>query len=307
MNDFRVAAVVMRSGFGEIERNLATMERFAHQAAREGADVICFPEMSVTGYALKEHIREFAEPVPGPSSQKVRQMATSHNLAILAGLAEKTGGDGIAITQVVALPDGSMDVYRKLHLSSGEQAFFQAGSDIPVFKLGATRFGVQLCYDAHFPELTTILALKGAEIIFMPHASPPPEAASEKKNRWLRYLAARAYDNSVFVVACNQTGDGGADIRFAGVTLVLDPRGEVIAEGSGDEEGMIVADLKSELLKKTRNTRMGFFLAHRRPELYSELVSPMVDAIADRPRGDDCSFEEKPPESTPKARTASNS
>jgi predicted amidohydrolase len=307
MNDLRVAVVVMRSGFGEIERNLARMEHFAGQAAEQEVDVVCFPEMSITGYALKEEVVEYAEPAPGPSTNEVQHMSSRHNVAILAGLAEKTDGNGIAITQVVALPDGSMSTYRKLHLSLGEQAFFQAGCDIPLFRYEETMFGVQLCYDAHFPELSSIMALKGAEVIFMPHASPPPESADEKKNRWLRYLAARAYDNSVFVIACNQTGDGGAGIRFAGVALALDPRGEIIAETSDAEERMIVAELKSDLLRKTRETRMGFFLAHRRPELYSGLVAPMAESLLEGSHGSNCFFEEKPPGGAVKARKASNS
>lgn len=279
MKDLCVAAVVMRSGFGEIGSNLERIELFSKEAARQGVDIICFPEMSITGYALKEEIRSMAEPVPGPSSRKIQRIAAENDIIILAGLAEKVENEGIAITQIVASPKSETEKYRKLHLSTGEQAFFQAGTTAPVFKEAETDFGLQLCYDAHFPELSTMLALKGAEVLFMPHASPAPETADEKRNRWLRYLSARAYDNSVFVVACNQAGDGGAGISFSGVALVIDPRGEIIAESAGDEDKMIVAELKSELLAKTRNTRMGFFLSHRRPELYGELADETAGAV----------------------------
>ncbi len=296
MNDLRVAAVVMRSGFGETEANLAKMERFVRQAARSGAEVVCFPEMSVTGYALKEEIRGFAEPVPGPSTWEVSRMAAENDVTILAGLLEQTESDGVAITQIIVSPSGEIGTYRKLHLSPGEQEFFQAGGETPIFSAGGTTFGVQLCYDAHFPELSTLLALKGAEVLFMPHASPPPESADEKRDRWLRYLSARAYDNGAFVVACNQTGDGGAGIRFAGVALILDPRGEVIAETSGDEESMIVAELKAEALTRTRSARMGFFLAHRRPELYGALTVPTADMSLERHRGRVGSCEDEVPE-----------
>lgn len=307
MNDLTVAAVVMRSGFGEIGSNLGTMERSVRRAARSGVDVVCFPEMNITGYALKEEIRKFAEPVPGPSTQEVQRMADKHDVMILAGLAERTGDDGVAITHVVASPSGDMRTYRKLHLSLGEHEYFQAGDDIPVFKVGGTTFGVELCYDAHFPELSTILALKGAEVLFMPHASPPPESSNEKRDRWLRYLSARAYDNGVFVVACNQAGDGSAGIRFAGVALILDPRGEIIAETSGDEDAMVVATLKAEVLTRTRDTRMGFFLAHRRPELYDALAAPMADTISVRTRRHIGSYKEEKPEEAENAHVASNS
>ena len=279
MNDLRVAVVIMRSGFGEIESNLARMEQFVRQAARSNADIICFPEMNITGYALREEIRKFAEPVSGPSTREVRRIAEENNIMTLAGLAEQTENGGVAITQIIVSPSGDVATYRKLHLSAGERELFEAGNEAPVFTTGGTTFGIQLCYDAHFPELSTLLALKGAEVMFMPHASPPPESPDEKRERWLRYLSARAYDNSTFVVACNQTGDGGAGIRFSGVGLVLDPRGEIVAETSGDEEKMVIAELKAEVLARTRRTRRGFFLAHRRPELYDGLSAPMADRI----------------------------
>lgn len=276
MIDQRAAAVAMQSRFGDIEGNLARMEVFVREAARKGASVICFPELSISGYALKDEIHRIAEPVPGPSTHKVQQMARENGILILAGLFERVE-KGTAITHIVVAPDGCMGKYRKLHLSLGERALLCAGSETPVFRYAGTCFGIELCYDAHFPELSTILALKGAEIIYMPHASPPPESPDEKRNRWLRYLGARAYDNSAFVVACNQAGDGAAGIRFGGVALALDPRGDVLAEASGDEESMIMADLKSESLARTRNARMGFFLMHRRPELYSRLLAGITD------------------------------
>lgn len=277
MKDLRVVAVIMRSEFGEIETNLAKMEGFVKAAAEQGAAIICFPEMCVTGYALKGAIREFAEPVPGPSARKIWKMASDNDIIVIGGLAERTEEDGIAITQIVASPGEEIEKYRKLHLSEGEQAFFQEGSKVPVFRIGEVAFGVQLCYDAHFPELSGMMALGGAEILFMPHASPPPESAKEKRDRWLRYLAARAYDNSVFVVACNQAGDGGAGISFSGAGLIINPRGEVIAEASSGEERMLLAELRAEDLERTRNARMGFFLKRRRPELYGPLTVPMED------------------------------
>jgi len=307
MDDLRVAAVVMRSGFGETTSNLASMERFVRQAARSGAHIVCFPEMSITGYVLRSEIEKFAEPIPGPSTSEVQRMARENKVGILAGLAELTGSHAMAMTQVVVSPSGTMEIYRKLHLSEGEQGLFEGGCDAPVFKVGGTTFGVQLCYDAHFPELSTILALKGAEVFFMPHASPPPETAEQKRMRWLRYLSARAYDNSAFVVACNQTGDGGAGIRFSGVALILDPRGQLIAETSGDEERMIIADLKADTLRKTRNTRMGFFLARRRPELYGMLSASTENGAYERPEANTGFDEARLPEESSSARAASAS
>lgn len=279
MDDLRAAAVVMRSGFGKIDENLGKMKQFIRQAESSGVKLICFPEMNITGYALKKEIARYAEPVPGSSTREVQRMAREHGVTVLAGLAEKTPQGTIAITQVVVSPEGDVGTYRKLHLSQAERGIFAAGREIPVFRAAGTTFGLQLCYDAHFPELSTLLALKGAEVLCMPHASPPPESSDEKRERWLRYLCARAYDNSVYVVACNQTGDGGVGTTFSGVALVLDPRGEILGETIGDEEKMLITDLKAEVLNRTRKARVGFFLAHRRPELYGPLSEPLAEHI----------------------------
>jgi len=140
-----------------------------------------------------------------------------------------------------------------------------------VFDVKGCTFGIELCYDTHFPELSTLLTLKGAEIIFCLHASP--RGTPEQKHRsWLRHLTARAYDNGVFIVACNQTGANGDGLEFPGIALVLNPSGEVIAEHVSGEEGVLFADLRAADLAHVRENRMRFFLPNRRPGLYKGLI-----------------------------------
>jgi N-carbamoylputrescine amidase len=116
-----------------------------------------------------------------------------------------------------------------------------------------------------------VLALKGAEILFVPHASPR-ESTAEKKERWLRYLPARAYDNSVFLVACNLLGETESGLAFSGSALILDPRGERLAESQNGGEGVILAELKSDTLRRVKENTKGFFLGRRRLEIYKELI-----------------------------------
>jgi len=271
MDDLRIAAVVMQSVFGETSDNLHRMETWVREAVSEGADLVCFPELNLTGYSVREVVRSVAESIPGPLSQAVVQMAQESRVCILAGMVEKDTEGRIFASHFVADPQGLQGVYRKSHLSPFEQRLYSAGNALPVFSFGGTTFGIELCYDTHFPELSTLLALKGADIFFCLHASPrgTPE---EKQRSWLRHLTARAYDNGVFVVTCNQTGDNKDGLEFPGLAFVLNPSGEVISEDVSGEEKVLFADLRVAELAHVRENRMRYFFPNRRPELYEGLV-----------------------------------
>jgi N-carbamoylputrescine amidase len=158
-------------------------------------------------------------------------------------------------------------IYRKIHVAPPELGIFSAGDATPVFRIDGVRLGIQLCYDAHFPELATRMALDGADIIFMPHASPRG-APAQKLTSWMRHLTARAFDNGVFIVACNQNGDNQKRLKFPGLAVMIDPSGAIIKKDISGKDGILVANLKAETLKAVRGHRMRYFLPNRRPELY---------------------------------------
>lgn len=272
MEDVTVAAVNFRPEFGQIDLNLARLERWVEQLAGQGAEIICFPEMSICGYDHTPAVYPLAQPVPGPATERLVTMAARYQVTILAGLAELPpagqASDGrLYITHVVATPQGLAGIYRKTHVGPSERDMFQPGHEVSVFQPGHCCFGLQLCYDAHYPEMSTLQALAGADILFMASASPrddPPQ----KKERMLRYLPARAYDNSCYVVACNLVGPGQAGQSFAGVALIINPKGEILAEAVSWEEDAAMCRLNGSEVERIRRTKMGYFLAHRRPELY---------------------------------------
>ena len=272
MEDIRVAAVVMQSAVGKKEENLDRMESFVRRAADQGVQIICFPEMNISGYGLRQNMATLAERIPGPITEAVLKIARENGLLILAGSAEKGAEGEIFISHFAASPEGLLGVYRKLHLGPPEEGVYRPGWAQPVFHYQGCTFGIELCFDAHFPELSTMLGVRGAEIIFIPHASPR-ESSEEKKERWLRYLPARAYDNSVFIVACNQAGETESGLALPGTALILNPRGELIAANGGGEEGIILADLKEVVFRKVRENPQGFFLNRRRPSLYEKLAA----------------------------------
>jgi N-carbamoylputrescine amidase len=267
MKDLRIAAVMCRSHIGEIRRNLDNLVRWVQVAKGKGAELICFPELNLTGYCTRLEITPPAISFKDPIISEILQLATSLNIVILTGLVEAGRHNENYISHLVIPPNGKLGVYRKLHMAPPEKDLYSAGENIPVFKAAGITFGIQLCYDAHFPELSARMTQLGAEVIFFPHASPRGSAI-EKHHSWMRHLPARAYDNSVFVVACNQVGDNCNQLTFPGNALVIGPSGELIEKSVTGREGLLLADLKAKLLDKVRRHPMRHFFPNRRPELY---------------------------------------
>jgi N-carbamoylputrescine amidase len=273
VRDVTVAAVHLHAELGAIEGNLERIEIWAARLADQGADAVCFPEMSICGYDRTSDVLALGQPVPGPATDRLRAIAARQGVTLIAGLAE-SGADGrFHISQVVATPHGLAGVYRKAHLSPLEEEIFHPGDRPGVFAADRCTWGVQLCYDSHFPEWSTLQALVGAEVLFVGFATPRDEPDSLCE-RLLRYLPARAYDNACYLVACNASGTDGKGRAFPGVALILNPKGVVLAASKEWEEGFAICTLTGCEIECLRRTRMGYFLAHRRPELYGGLCAP---------------------------------
>jgi len=274
MKKLRIALVQMQAKVGYTENNLKKMAAFVEEAWAKNVDIICFPELAVQGYT-REKAAKLAEDIPGVSTSFLKSLAVEKNIIILAGIIEKSLTAKPYITQLVCYPDRNIAKYRKTHLGISEKPYFSAGGKLPVFKSEKAEFAVQICWDLHFPEVSTILSLKGAELIFAPHASPT--MVGDRKELWLKYLKARAYDNSVFLASCNLIGENGIGSEFCGGCLVLDPKGNIIGEDFNNQENMLIVDLPEEQINKIRNEerksmRHSFYLQYRRPELYEDLL-----------------------------------
>jgi N-carbamoylputrescine amidase len=111
------------------------------------------------------------------------------------------------------------------------------------------------------------MAASGVEVIFLPHASPRGDAQT-KHQSWMRHLSARAFDNSTFIVACNQIGDNGGGLQFPGNAVVIDPSGIAVENRLEDSEGLLLADLKASALQRVRNHPMRYFFPNRRTDIY---------------------------------------
>lgn len=267
MRDLKVAIACVHSVLGDIEGNLERIEQLASKAARKGAQMVCFPESAATGYALKDPAEYCTTLETTRITDRLIQMGRDMKMVLVAGLIENTNGHKPYITQLIAGPDGLIGRYRKTHLSPTESEIYGAGETLQVFAYHDWCFGIQLCYEAHFPEISTKMALSGADLLLIPHASPRGDP-SDKFESWMRHMPARAFDNGVFVAACNPVGENGEGISFPGVALLLGPDGRLMDAFQGEREQIILTDLKKNDLRGVRQHRMKYFLSKRRPELY---------------------------------------
>ena len=267
MRDITIAAITCDAPVGEIDRNLGATVEWTLKAKEAGADLVCFPELNITGYCNRPEMADIALPIPGRISRELSYLSNNENIVILAGMAEKNLQGPPFASHCVFTPDGQVQIYRKVHTAPPEKKTYTPGDAIPVFKIKAMTFGIQLCFDAHFPELSAVMTDHGADVLFMPHASPRGNAA-EKHDSWMRHLTARAFDNSVFVVACNQIGENCNGLFFPGNAMVIGPSGELIDKDISPQASMLIAELKAADLEAVRNHPMRHFFPHRRPELY---------------------------------------
>lgn len=269
MKDIRIAAVVCRCPVGQVKHNLARTRYWTLLARKKGAVLVCFPELNLTGYSNRAEIADHAISAEGAEIESLVRLSVDQKITLLVGFAEKADDERIFASHMAITPEGRTGIYRKLHLAPPEADHFSSGETLPVFHWSGVRFGIQLCYDAHFPELSTCMAEADADMIFIPHASPRGQAVA-KHQSWMRHLPARAFDNGLFVVACNQTGNNENGLVFPGNAVVFSPSGEILDARLSGDSGMLVTDLTTDQINHVRSHRMRYFLPNRRPGLYRQ-------------------------------------
>jgi len=279
--DCRIGLVQMESFVGQTERNYLTITRLAQTAQKQEISLLCFPECALNGYSPQDAL-EIGESLESSWIRQLRECSADLGLTLLVGLVEQVSEhDKPYISHVILSPGEEPAVYRKVHLGRSELDFFNPGDHFPIFNAHGTTFAIGICWDWHFPETAAIYSLKGAEVLFAPHASPM--IAGDRKEIWLRYLGARAYDNSVYLGACNLIGSNGKGKNFSGGSLVIGPKGEVCSQSDLNEEGILLANLSADRINLIRSPerasmRDSFFLADRRKELYHELIELDITA-----------------------------
>jgi predicted amidohydrolase len=273
--DCRIGLVQMESHIGERESNYMRITKLAQIASQHDISFLCFPECALDGYSPQD-ASEIGDTLDCATIAHLKECAEDFGITLLVGLVEQDHNRNKPyISHVILTPGTENNVYRKVHLGRSELDYFSPGNQFPVFNAHGTNFAVGICWDWHFPEMAAIYSLKGAELIFAPHASPV--VAGDRKEIWLRYLGTRAYDNSVYLGACNLVGGNGRSKEFSGGTLVIGPKGEVVNQEESIAESIFTATLSAERINKIRrfdraSMRDSFFLADRKKELYHELI-----------------------------------
>jgi deaminated glutathione amidase len=266
-----VAAAIQMSSTPEKEENRETAEALIQEATSAGAELVALPELW-SCHGLEKVYRENAEPVPGPTTEFLGDLARELGVYLLGGSILEGGPDSgrLSNTSTFFDPSGEMTaVYRKIHLFDVkvsdkeylESANIAPGREIVTAKAGAATLGLSVCYDVRFPELYRLLALRGAEILAVPAAF----TLQTGKDHWEILLRARAVENQAFVVAPAQWGQK-ADGRWTyGRSMIVDPWGTVLAT-CPDRNGYALATLDLDYLDRFRTEFPA--LANRRPETY---------------------------------------
>lgn len=263
-SELMVAVAQTSPKLGEVAANLHRTEEIVASLAGH-ADVVVFPELFTTGYDL-EHLdlRRFAEQVPtGPTARRLGRLAAQARLAIVGSIIEEDAGRLYDTAIVINRQGELVGRYRKSHLYPAERDHFAAGTELSVIDVDGLRLGLAICFEHAFPEIFAELALAGAQLVAIPSAVPRGfEYLLELRTR------ARAQDNQLFVAASNLVGNDGRT-TWCGGSLIVDPRGDVLARAGSDEECIIVAKIDLSLIERERAQEP--IWANRRPRLYPRL------------------------------------
>jgi N-carbamoylputrescine amidase len=292
--------VQMRMG-PDPEDNFAAAMEHVRAAAKQGAQVICLPELFRAQYfCQREDIRLFdlAEPIPGPSTKALGELARELRVAIVASLFERRAAGLYHNTAVTLNADGAIvSVYRKMHIPDDplyyEKFYFTPGDlGFQAVDTAFGRVGTLVCWDQWYPEGARLTALQGAEVLFYPtaigwHPAEKEEFGTAQYEAWQTIQRAHAIANGVYVAGVNRVGVEHGDIlgnradgpglEFWGGSFLADPFGRVIAKASHEAEEILLGEVDLQLMEDTR--RNWPFLRDRRIDSYASITKRYLDPV----------------------------
>lgn len=296
--NYRVGLIQMSCG-PDPDANLDKAADRVREAARDGAQVICLPELFRAQYfCQREDITLFdlAEPIPGPSTERLSAVAREEKVVVIASLFERRAAGLYHNTAAVLERDGSISgLYRKMHIPDDPlyyEKFYFAPGDLGfrAFDTSAGKIGALVCWDQWYPEGARLTALQGANTLFYPtaigwHPAEKAEFGEAQYSAWQTIQRAHAIANGVYVAAVNRVGHENGDVRgnrvegpgleFWGGSFLADPFGRVIARAAHNKEETLIGEIDLHLLEDTR--RNWPFLRDRRIDAYGPIVRRFLD------------------------------
>lgn len=272
-----------------VEKALIQIEK----AAGLGAELICLPELFTSQYFCQAEDHQFfklAEPIPGPTTEKLETICKKLKVTVVASLFEKRAQGLYHNTAVIIDGQGKMiGKYRKMHIPDDpayyEKFYFTPGDlGFQAFQTAKAKVGVLVCWDQWYPEGARITALKGAEIIFFPtaigwHPKEKGEYGERQHSSWETIQRSHAIANGVFVVVPNRVGheapSGGDGIEFWGQSFICDPSGQVVAKASSSNEEILLVELDLDRIDEQRTHWP--FLRDRRVDAYHGIDQRYLD------------------------------
>jgi len=275
----------------EREKNAERMKQFAQEEAEKGSELVLFPELSNIGYitpvtigeppsydektsAVEFHVKyiESSEPVPGPTTELLGEVASKYGIYIVVGISEQHPVIPAQLHNSAVLigPSGIVGVHRKVHIPLNEKYYFYPGNAAEVYRTELGNMSMAVCYDGRFPELVRVFALKGSEIHCAIWNTPDTPGLDPMSIKYRAYV--RALENLFYFLSCNRVGKEG-NVSFLGHSAVAGPDGNIIAYSDSKEEEILVAELRNEAIVKLRAKRTD--LRDRRPEMYSLVTDPL--------------------------------
>jgi predicted amidohydrolase len=248
----------MKVGFFQMEPELLNVDANVDKAVKTleniEADLIVLPELFNTGYAFesKKEVENVAEPIPGYTTEKLAEVASDKDMAIVAGICEKR--NDTFYNTAVYVTGTCTGVYRKVHLFLDEKKFFTPGDTFSVFD----SVGVMICFDYFFPEAARTLMLKGAQLIAHPANLILPYCPDA--------MVLRSLENRVFTVTCNRIGEERG-LTFIGQSQITDSRGTILYRAETAEE-VVIRNITLEEADNKMVTRRNNVVEDRRPRAY---------------------------------------
>lgn len=266
--DVSIAMVQMYSYIGEVEKNVDNAIKFIKQSAKNGADIVCLPELFATGYNMdfqQEYTIDKSIKNYNYITSRLCEAALNEKIYIIAPIAIVKKSK--VYNSALFIDDNGKIIgdYGKTHLYSKEANLFNEGEEIKVFDTKLAKIGIMICYDAGFPEVCRTLALKGAEIVFCPSAWK-----IQDKSVWHLNLSQRALENTLFVVGVNLVGNDN-NLHLFGNSKVVNPKGETVVEIDENIEGVLVTTIDIDSIQGHRNYLT--YLRDRKPSLYGAIVN----------------------------------